>query len=164
MSIGAAFDRHNSRQDYATPRSLLDAVVAHFGVAFSVDLAADASNSIAPVHFSIEQDALSQDWSALHGALWLNPPFADIEPWAEKCAVSFDARRKRRDLRLLGWELYFLVPASVGSNWYARHVHGRAAVHFLSHRLSFDGKHPYPAVYGREPGYSCWRWNEPDEG
>lgn len=81
-------------------------------------------------------------------------PIADIEPWAKKSALHRHAGRT-----------FMLVPASVGSNWYAEHVHGIAHVVALSPRLMFIGEtNPYPkdlalliwsSVCG---GFSTWRW------
>jgi hypothetical protein len=89
--------------------------------------------------------------------LWLNPPFDPISPWAIKCAVSAPIRSS------MSRKILFLVPASVGSEWYAQHVHENALVLLLRPRLSFDGKNPYPkdcllAVYGERPGVECWKW------
>lgn len=153
---GAAFDRGASRQDYSTPSAFIDAVVARFGpIAF--DLAADSFNAKAPSYFDEERDALAQKWdrrgTGTDGLFWLNPPYADITPWAKKCAL--EAHRAR---------ILLLVPAAVGSNWWREWVHGRAGVLFLNGRLSFDGKNPYPkdcclALYGiGVPGYDVWAW------
>ena len=161
-----------SKQDYATPREFLDAIRKRFGVErFVWDLAANKQNSVTnvrhyfgPDHLAPAcRDALADTclWRNLKGDLWLNPPYAHIEPWAEKCVteslIANVAIHKQR--------IFFLVPAAVGSNWYARHVHGKALVLFLSPRLSFDGKAPYPkdcllAVYGEKPGAECWRWKK----
>lgn len=101
-------------------------------------------------------DSLKQSWadiSSSSGLLWLNPEFADITPWAKKCA----------DEGAKGARIAFLVPASVGSNWYADYVHDKALVLFIRPRLSFDGKAPYPkdclaALYGFPPDFETWDW------
>jgi phage N-6-adenine-methyltransferase len=149
---GASFDRANSRQDWEKPADLMAAVVARWGpIAF--DLAATEHNSKAGrYHFSPYQDSLMQPWSGF-GNRWLNPPYSNIEPWAEKCAKEHGAGR-----------ILFLIPASVGSNYWARWIDRWAHVYFLSPRLKFVGaKDPYPkdcalCVYGETPGYECWRW------
>lgn len=158
-----------SKQDYATPRDFLDAVRAKFGVrAWAWDLAAtrdncvtESANYFGPDQLpSVWRDALVADWAKLKGDLWLNPPYADIAPWAAKCAGD-GAWRIR--LKLSSTRIFFLVPAAVGSNWWANHVDGKARVVFPRPRLSFDGKAPYPKdvsliVYGEKPGYETWRW------
>jgi len=159
-----------SKQDYQTPRDFLDAVKNKFGVkAWAWDLAADGSNRVTfernnyfgPDHPRF-RDALVQDWTKLRGDLWLNPPYADIEPWAEKCA-ELDCDSFSVDSIGLPRRIFFLVPASVGSNWWADHVHGKARIVFPRPRLSFDGIAPYPKdlgliVFGEKPGYETWRW------
>ena len=110
-----------------------------------------------------QPDSLLGAWWALPpGLLWLNPPYANIAKWTEKCArwraVEAGAASEQR--------IALLVPASVGSNWFAEHVDGKALVIFLRPRLTFVGHvDPYPkdlllAIYGLPPGYECWRWRQ----
>lgn len=147
-----------SVQDYETPGELIHAIGVAFGATFSVDLAASARNRKITRYLGpgseYGEDSLAADWSKFSGDAWLNPPFAHIEPWAEKCATTVRSGR-----------IFLLVPASVGSNWYAAHVHGRAHVVAISPRVTFvDQEDPYPkdlvlAVFsGIRGGFSTWRW------
>ena len=161
--------RHNSKQDYGTPRDFLDAVERRWGK-LSFDLAAEAENCKASEqrsgnppkgYYDVEDDSLVCRWDVLRGVLWLNPPFGNIAPWAEKCA--WEASRPSRQFE----RVLFLVPASVGSEWFARNVFGKARVHLLVGRLCFDGKGPYPkdcllAEYGsaQPPEIVLWRWKD----
>lgn len=143
-----------SRQDYGTPPAFLEAIVRRFGV-IRTDLAASAENAVAPDYFDEQRDSLQQDWALLRGVTFCNPPFADLEPWARKCAET----RNRR-----GWTL-LLTPASVGSTWFSEHVEGKAIVLALSPRLSFVGE---TASYPKDlilscfgfgvDGFKTWRW------
>jgi hypothetical protein len=149
-----------SRQDYRTDAEFIRAVEARFRK-IEVDLAAHAANAQCPIWYGpggVWEDALrvDLDWPT-DRMLWLNPPFVDIAPWAAKCAQT--------NYRLTGrGAIAFLVPASVGSNWFARFVHGKALVLALNGpRLKFGGKDPFPkdlmlAVYGEPPGFDVWRW------
>lgn len=164
MSVMPVQKPGRSVQEVGTPPSLLAAVVRRFG-AIGVDLAASASNAVCrewlgPDHpDEHRRDALDLraqwNWARIPGLRWLNPPFGDIAPWAEKCAEQSAIGPCRVAL---------LVPASVGSNWFAGHVDGKALVLFLRPRLTFVGHdQPYPkdcllAVYGEPPGYECWDW------
>jgi phage N-6-adenine-methyltransferase len=145
--------RGKSKQDYGTPPEFLVAVTRLYGpIAF--DLAAHEGNHVVPDYFAPKHDSLKQEWSALDGNLWLNPPFANIEPWASKCAET--------ELRT-GARILFLVPAAVGSNWFRDHVHRKALVIGLNGRLKFDGVHGYPkdcalCVFGESPGFKVWDW------
>lgn len=158
--------RGRSKQDYGTPVDFLTAVQARFG-GIAVDLASHVDNHVAPNWFgpgsALVEDSLQHDWSTLNGTLWLNPPFADIAPWAAKCSSVRDR---------LGWTL-MLTPASVGTEWFAEHVMDKALVLFLSPRMAFEGTPVNPKT-GRPDGYpkdlmlacfgfgargfATWRW------
>jgi DNA (cytosine-5)-methyltransferase 1 len=149
-----------SKQTYGTPADFIAAVERRFGK-IGFDLAADASNAKASRYYTEQDNALTahNPWHdvALGRLCWLNPPFADIAPWAEKCAEE----SKR------GARIAFLVPASVGSRWFATHVFGKARVHFLLSRLCFDGKNVFPkdcmlCLFGPdvEPGIELWDWRK----
>ncbi len=156
---GAAHHRGKSRQDYETPLSFLHAFETRFGP-IGVDLAATEKNTKAHLFITPEEDSLSANWSTLSQwgwAVWLflNPPFGNIAPWAEKCSLE----------SCRGCRIALLVPASVGANWYRDFVHDKARVFFLNGRISFDGKNPFPrdcllALYGETPGYEVWTWKE----
>jgi len=154
---GAAMNRHRSRQDYETPPELIAAVERRFG-SIVIDLAATKENTKAEWFISPEEDSLRADWNVIvddYTLAWLNPPYADIAPWARKCAeYTGDGK------------ILFLVPASVGSEWFARYVWGHALVLAIRPRVTFVGaKDPYPkdlilAVYGEPPGFETWRWDD----
>lgn len=149
-----------SKQNYGTPPEFMSAVQVKFKVKeFTYDLAAEKENTKAAHFYSEEENSLSQPWTRLRGNLWLNPPYADISPWAAKCLESRGMRRR----------IFFLVPASVGSNWWAKSIHDQRGVDvfFLNGRISFDGKAPYPKdcaliVFNNTTGwafsYNIWRW------
>ena len=120
------------------------------------DLAADESNAVCPNYYDEESDALAHDWTCLTGVLWLNPPFGDIPRWAAKCKASAGPGRR----------ILLLTPASIGTNWFAEHVHGSALVLGLNPRLKFGGeKNAYPkdlmlSVWA-DPSWNkfdVWRW------
>lgn len=144
-----------SKQDYGTPDDFMLAVQNKFGE-IEFDLAASEENSVHGTKwFSEEEDSLKQDWRQLDGVLWLNPPYANIEPWAKKCSESMGPGRT----------ILMLVPASVGSEWYRYYVEDFAHVLALNPRLTFKGcSAPYPkdcilAVYSHGlQGFHSWRW------
>lgn len=153
---GPTIKRGKSKQDYQTPREFLDAVERRFGK-IQWDLAATNENTVAPNWITPEIDSFKVPWLAqTDGALsFLNPPFSNIEPWAMKCAAE----------STLGARILFLVPASVGSEWFRKWVHNVAAVFALNPRLTFGGcPTPYPkdcllAYYGLGvTGFTVWRW------
>jgi phage N-6-adenine-methyltransferase len=152
---GASLARHKSDQVVGTPQTFLDAIVRRFGP-LAWDLAATAENAKAPMYWTPAQDSLGQHWSAHKGNAFLNPPFGNIAPWAAKCVLSAGG----------GVRIYLLVPASVGSIWWAASVDGKAGVLLLRPRLRFEGHvHSFPrdlalCVYGAgAAGYECWKWD-----
>jgi len=156
-------NRHRSKQDVATPVELIYAVEEVFGK-IDFDLAASKKNSKAgKTFFSRADNSLARDWEVAVGTSgvgWLNPPYADIEPWVAK-AASYSSSPMT---------ILVLVPASVGSVWWRKYVHDEAEVLFLSPRVRFVGhnqgyvKDLALLVYGRNASkgvYRPWRWNEP---
>lgn len=151
---GPMVRKGRSKQDYGTPWEFIHAVEKRFGK-LTIDLAASAANAKAPTFYTEADDSLSKPWGELTGLGWLNPPFADIEPWAARCA----------DLASPQFRILLLTPASVGSEWFARHVHKEAIVLGLRPRITFEGtKDPYPkdlmlSVFGTGAhGFDTWRW------
>lgn len=153
---------HRSEQVVVTPFALITAVEKRFG-RITFDLAAGKANCRARStgkFYSEADDSLKQEWYLLKGNLWLNPPFGDIAPWAKKCAAT--------GLSNHGVHVLFLIPASVGSNWWAEHVDKKADVYFLSPRVTFVGhSSSYPkdlalCRYHRSTKglYECWRWKD----
>lgn len=154
---GAAYNRGASKQDYSTPPDFMRAIRGRFGKIY-FDLAASPENAKSEYFFSEREDSLRQAWP-LCGNLWLNPPFKNIGVWAAKCAQWARGLDQASNARLL-----FLVPASVGSNWFADFVWGHAQVIFLNGRISFDGKNPFPkdcmlCVYGSLPWEDNYVWH-----
>lgn len=151
-----------SKQDVGTPWEFIRAVEARFG-AIDWDLAAHAENTKCGDFFygpgsAHAEDTFSVDWAARHpaGNLWLNSEFADISPYAEKCAYE-SARRHGM--------IFLLTPASIGTEWFEDHVHRKAMVLGLAPRLKFVGsKDGYPkdlslSVYSCGlNGFGTWRW------
>ena len=156
---GPSIARGKSKQDYETPADFIRAVERRFGP-LVWDLAAREDNAKAPYFITPEQDSLTVDWGTLvpRGNRFLNPEFAQIAPWAEQCAATTLVPPLDRIL--------LLVPASVGSVWFAEHVHEQAFVLALKGRLTFVGQEdPYPkdcilAVYGGFTGFDVWDWRE----
>jgi phage N-6-adenine-methyltransferase len=150
---GPTIKRGRSKQDHPTPPEFIRAVEQKFGK-LDIDLAANKENAKAPRFISEEQNSLTTNWAQLGGLLWLNPPFAHIEPWAAKCRMAAEN----------GARILLLTPASVGSVWFGSHILGRAMVFSLFPRISFDGIAPYPkdcmlsVFWGGVCGFDMWKW------
>ncbi len=148
-----------SKQDYGTPPGFLEAVKIKLNTEFVWDLAASEENKVCANYYSFEQNALLRDWSydLAGGWGWLNPPFEDIYPWAEKTYLE----------AIQGAHIAMLVPLSI-AEWWTDWVDQKSYVLMLHGRLTFVGeKSPYPKdcallLYGPEgfTGYECWSWRD----
>ncbi len=146
---------HESEQSIGTPWDVVRAIERWRGESFTVDLAADENNAKAPEFFAEADNSFTQDWHKLNGLLWLNPPFSNLGDWAEKR----NAEAKR------GARIVMLSPASVSTEWYAKHCHGNCRTVFLKPRIKFIGhKWLFPkdlmlTLWGiKLPGYEIWDW------
>lgn len=135
-----------SFQSYGTPWPLIRAVERRFGP-LTIDLAATRHNAKAPKWITPEEDSLKQNWAERigDGLAWLNPPFADIDPWARKCKEAGETSR-----------VIVLTPASIGSEWFAENCEDIAAVIGLRPRICFEGCHQlYPAKHPKAGQRRC---------
>ena len=148
-----------SKQDYGTPPELLTAVKERLGISgFECDLAATRANAVAHHYCTDAFDEYT--WAFGPGWNWLNPPYANIEPWVKRAYQECRTRAVRTAV---------LIPASVGSNWWRDWVDHKCEVLFLNPRLTFVGcEDPYPKdcallLYRPvvERPYDVWTWKPP---
>ena len=155
----------SSKQDYQTPPEFLAAVRRRLSIyGFIHDLAASSENAVCSSFSDEDTNALTQDWTTFrmiddsHCWCWLNPPYADISPWVQKCAEE----------SAKGAHIACLVPASTGANWFKSYVYNKAYTIFLNGRITFVGASgPYPkdcmlllyTPYIRG-GFDVWTWNK----
>ncbi len=144
-------------QSYRTPTSFLEAVQRKFGVTIAFDLACTAEDRVAPHGFEHPaHDALASAWPTLPEGqtAYCNPPFAKAGAFARVASESPHCRT------------LMLIPASVGTRWWAEYVDGRALVVLLRPRIVFlqpDGTPCDAGInrdcallgYGWPPGYVC---------
>lgn len=151
----------SAQQAYRTPQDFLERVQRKFGVVLGFDLACSLEDSVcgtAGFHHP-EHDALASAWptSPPGAAAWCNPPFNRAGAFARVASESTHCRT------------LMLIPASVGSAWFAEHVDGKALVVFLRPRITFlmpDGMPCDAGInrdcmllgYGWQPGYHCEDW------
>lgn len=147
-----------SEQVVATPVEFTRAILNRLReYDFECDLAADDDNKVTSIFYDEKIDALTQPWDLGDGWNWLNPPYADIEPWV---------KRAWEQATQTGAKTVVLVPASTGSNWWRDWVYGKAYITYLNGRITFQGHSgPYPkdlVILLYAPylnGGSCvWRW------
>ena len=120
--------------DYRTPPELFNALDAEFH--FTLDVAADAENTLCAEYYDKQIDALTQDWE---GVCFLNPPFGERGPasqtersrrfglWLKKAAESAKT----------GATVVALIPARTDTHWFHDHVLPHAELRFIRGRQRF---------------------------
>jgi phage N-6-adenine-methyltransferase len=148
------------RQDYETPDAFFELCDREFN--FGWDLAAHADNHKCPRWFGpgspYAADSLLTPWWDLREWSWLNPPFADIKPWARKCLEESER----------GARIAMLTLASTGANWFRDYCWNHCDIRFLNGRLKFKGATgPFPkdlALYvfdaSKISGVQIWDWRK----
>ncbi len=125
--INTATRGDEEKQRIATPWPFIHALEQRFGVPVDFDLAAEEDTSKAGCfYFDEEADALKQDWSDLvlggkprplrSKLAYLNPPFANISPWA--LGPKDNSAAGLASCRWLKRWTVMLVPASYSTDWF----------------------------------------------
>jgi phage N-6-adenine-methyltransferase len=123
-----------------TPLAFFATAAARYG-RFTIDLAADASNTLCPVWLGPQsplgpayEDALVVDWHRLgEGPVvlgWCNPPYAPPGTIARWVAKAQDEAR-------LGFRCVMLLPADTSTSWYQGLVKHECH-EFVPFRLRFN--------------------------
>jgi hypothetical protein len=142
-----------SNQIVSTPPDFIAAVEKRFGK-ITFDIAANEFNKKAESYLGpgspIAENAFLEPWIELGDLAWLNPPFADIAPWAERCAKY----RPRQRIALL-------VPATPCTNYFIEHVKPNAYVFEVTPRVfKKEIRDCFLALF--EPagyvGRETWQW------
>ncbi len=154
------------KQRIATPWCFIHALEVRFGTPVDFDLAADDDNAKAPGlrYFTEKHDALKTNWGPWLGQslggvgpsrlAYLNPPFANIKPWADKLA----------ECRYLPRWTVMLAPSSFDANWF-HELKGKVQIDAVP-RMVFEGsKELYPkglalyiAGFGVNGVGGYWDW------
>ncbi len=133
MIVGSALKEgmfSSGRKDWATPVQIMRALASEF--TFTMDACAAACTATAPLFFTIEDNALTRDWS---GTVWMNPPYGkEIGRWVQKAAE--EAER--------GCTVVCLLPSRTDTRWWHLYCM-KAEIRFIRGRLRFDDqKNPAP--------------------
>lgn len=163
---GPNSDPGRGEQNFRTPPDFLRACERKFGVKITFDLACTREDTVVdlveaafggPMHvegscgmYYPNTDALVSAWPHMPaGAVaWCNPPYARSSAFARVASESKHCRT------------LMLVPASVGTAWFAEYVHPHALVVFLRPRLTFlqpDGT-VMPAPINRDLMLCAYGW------
>lgn len=80
--------------------------IAEFG--FYLDAAADKDNALCSYYLTEKDDSLNCDWES-YGAIFLNPPYSEIQPWINK---SDEQCKKQLQ------PIVMLIPADTSVGWF----------------------------------------------
>lgn len=125
MTIDVHFSSNSN--EWQTPRNLFDKLDETFG--FILDAAATKDNALCKSYFTIDDDALQQDWHK-YKTVWCNPPYGrQIGKFVKK---AYEESQK-------GAVVVLLVPARVDTKWWHDYC-AKGAVLFVKGRLKFVNK------------------------
>lgn len=120
----------SNRDDWETPQSLFDELDKEFG--FTLDPCSNHSNHKCDIHYTVEEDGLSKDWS---GVVFMNPPYGrEIGKWVEKAYKEY----------LNGVTVVCLLPARTDTRWFHDYIYHKAEIRFIKGRVRFSNKGPAP--------------------
>jgi len=124
----------SEKHDWETPQDFYDKLDEEF--LFDRDVCATHENAKHPIHWTIEDNALEQEWT---GVCWLNPPYGrEIIKWIQKAYES----------SLSGATVVCLVPARTDTAWWHEYAM-KGEIRFIRGRLKFGGHKnsaPFPSA------------------
>jgi len=118
----------NKNDDWYTPSQYIDAARIVMG---SIDTDPASSEKaqetvMAKQFFTAEQDGLVQDWS---GSVWINPPFSDVLPFAEKLISHLESGEVTQAI--------VLTNNNTDTLWWHKMAELSAGICFTKGRISF---------------------------
>lgn len=130
--------------EWGTPQALFDELNEEFH--FKLDACANAENAKCPVHFTLADNALWQEWAS-HESVFMNPPYGPhLADWVQK---AWEESQR-------GCTVVCLLPARTDLGWFHDYcLNGE--IRFIRGRLRFEGAKynaPFPSmlVIFRPPG------------
>ncbi len=131
--MGAYIAKVKATDDRETPDEFYARLDAEFH--FTRDVCASHINRKHVPYWTIDDDALSQDWS---GICWMNPPYSQSALWVKKAYEE----------SLKGTTVVCLVPSATDTKWWHEYA-PKGEVRFVKGRLKFKGTAstaPFPSA------------------
>lgn len=115
----------SDKHDWGTPPELYQELDDEFG--FTIDVCASDWNAKHENYWTVEDDALEQDWS--DHICFMNPPYGrEIKHWVEKARTEAEN----------GATVVGLIPARTDTRYWHNHIFGVADdIRFLKGRIKF---------------------------
>lgn len=134
----------SNSDEWSTPQEFFDLLDEKYQFVF--DLACSPDNCKTRDGFTVEDDALDQNWALITyetngGWLWLNPPYSKISEFVDKAW----------DQMTLGAKIVMLIPARTDTKYFHNFIYKQAGVsiEFIKGRLKFGGSKnsaPFPSM------------------
>jgi phage N-6-adenine-methyltransferase len=155
--------KESRRGDWRTPKNLHKAIAAHYDVAFVLDAAASAENTLCPAFLTEKDNTLSLSLSSLeesfrlglseslkrtihpirHPAIWTNPDYND----GEEMTVWMDLAGRFSTRYRIPW--IFLVPGHRSEqDWFHRAMEFGPQLCYPKGRINYDKHDGTPSESG----------------
>ena len=135
MSVNACNNTESRREDWGTPQPMFDSLHEIFD--FKVDLCASKENTKTQLYVSEEMDLLQTDcflvdtFVSYSSYMWINPPYKSHGGTGKYVGRAVEIAGTRG--------LACLIPVSVGSLWWGRHVWPHFDIFIFPRRFPFAG-------------------------
>lgn len=130
----------NKKDDWETPPDTFEWACRVTGIDPVLDVCATAENTKCGKYYTVEDNALRQDWK---DAFWMNPPYSNVDMWIRKAV---------EESNLWGTHGLALVFAKVDTKWFHDVIYPVHELYFPRGRVKFldGGKErqsaPYPSM------------------
>lgn len=135
---------------WRTPPELFAGIAHRLGVEFVLDAAAEQHNTLCQLFISPEMNSLETRWDefmelvGLDGWVWLNPPFSNVEPWANH-VVSH-----------AGLRVVVITNAATDTGWWHTLANAADQVWIMKGRVSFVHNETGQRVKGNNMGQTVF--------
>jgi len=131
----------STKMDWCTPMEFFKELDAEFH--FTLDAAATPKSAKCSKYFTVEDNALEQDWKG--HVVFLNPPYGrTLGKWVEKAYRE----GSKEDTTVV-----LLIPARTDTTYFHEYIFGKAEIRFLRGRLKFTDENgtakdaaPFPSL------------------
>lgn len=138
------------RDLWQTPRTIYTNLDHEFK--FVGDVAASDANHLHRDYLTVNDDALTVDWSKRFGAgyKWCNPPYSDVGPWVDKAASERST--------------VMLVPSDTSVKWAMKAYDTADEIRLINGRISFVRADTQEPQGGNNKGSMLIVWNPVYQG
>lgn len=142
----------NREQEVLTPDWIVDAAREALGgtIEFDPCASSDPLKWFAECNVTLPENSLELDWSGT--AIYCNPPYAELQPWLEKCGAAARCKEPAR--------VVFLGPFRPHRSWFLPALRGSEIV-FLHYAVKFQG---HTSAFPAPLFLASWNCTIPDLG